>query len=276
MYSKISVQITFSAVSELKTKIEKLKESEGEVLDQYFQWATVRDELREFLREFHSSTDANMTIGIALTVFVTFAAASFFPESLRDVDAMIATVAILVWFVVAVLTSMMGVVLVYNIIWMHNKCRVDEEIRRDFQALQALQSKMDSLKRRVADLAVVCGEYSDSVLSSKPMENERKVASHGLKILVTLPELVEKQKKIHSTLLDPKLASLKQANTREEALMIVRQIQVDRLEHLSAGMVRSFVTDEMARVIPIKTKREHNQVMYFSFHLFRVWSFTKS
>ena len=47
MYSKISVQITFSAVSELKTKIEKLKESEGEVLDQYFQWATVRDELRD-------------------------------------------------------------------------------------------------------------------------------------------------------------------------------------------------------------------------------------
>ena len=270
MYSKISVQITFSAVSELKTKIEKLKESEGEVLDQYFQWATVREELREFLREFHSGTDANMTIHIVLAVLVTFAATSFFPESLRDVDAMIATVAILVWFVVAVLTSVMGVVLVYNIIWMHNKYRADKEIRRDFQALQALQSKMDSLKRRVADLAVVCGEHSDSVLSSKPMENERKVASHGLKILVTLPELVEKQKKIHSTLLDPKLASLKQANTREEALMIVKQIQVDRLERLSAGMVRSFVTDEMARVIPIKTKREHNQVMYFSFHLFRV------
>lgn len=264
MYSKISVQITFSAVSELKTKIEKLKESEGEVLDQYFQWATVREELREFLREFHSGTDANMTIHIVLAVLVTCAATSFFPVSLRDVGA------ILVWFVVAVLIPVMGVVLVYNIIWMHNKYRADKEIRRDFQALQALQLKMDSLKHRVADLAVVCGEHSDSVLSSKLMENERKVASHGLKILVTLPELVEKQKKIHSTLLAPKLASLKQAKTIEEALMIVRQIQVDRLERLSAGMVRSFVTYEMARVIPIKTKREHNQVMYFSFHLFRV------
>ena len=259
MYSKISVQITFSAVSELKTKIEKLKESEDEVLDQYVRWATVREELREVLREFHNGTDANMTIPMLFAAFVIGVATYIIPELSRDVDA------ILICFVV-----LMCVVLVYKNIGTQKNYSADKEISRDFQALQALQSKMDSLKHRVADLAVVYGEHSDSVLSSKPMENERKVASHGLKILGTLPELVEKQKKIHSTLLAPKLASLKQAKTRREALMIVRQIQVDRLERLSAGMVRSFVTDEMARVISSKTKREHNQVMYFSFHLFRV------
>lgn len=258
MYSKISVQITFSAVSELKTKIERLKESEDEVLDQYFRWATVREELREVLREFHNGTYANMTIPIMFTAVVTGVATYLFPELSRDVGAF------LFCFGVAVLMY-----IVYKNIGTQKNYSADKEISRDFQALQALQSKMDSLKHRVADLAVVCGEHSDSVLSSKPMENERKVASHGLKILGTLPELVEKQKKIHSTLL-VKLASLKQAKTRGEAFMIVRQIQVDRLEHLSAGMVRSFVTDEMARVISSKTKREHNQVMYFSFHLFRV------
>lgn len=258
MYSKISVQITFSAVSELKTKIERLKESEDEVLDQYFRWATVREELREVLREFHNGTYANMTISIMFTAVVTGVATYLFPELSRDVGAF------LFCFGVAVLMY-----IVYKNIGTQKNYSADKEISRDFQALQALQSKMDSLKQRVADLAVVCGEHSDSVLSSKPMENERKVASHGLKILGTLPELVEKQKKIHSTLL-VKLASLKQAKTRGEAFMIVRQIQVDRLEHLSAGMVRSFVTDEMARVISSKTKREHNQVMYFSFHLFRV------
>lgn len=254
--NKPSVEITFPAVSELETKLKKLEESQ-QVLDQFFHWARVREELREFLRGFRSGTDA-FTEDISSFVLLSVAGLFIFG-----------------WLWGALFIGVLAV-MIAKCSHMLNMYRAKKKVSRDLQALQALQLKVDSLKYRVADLAVIFGEHSDSVLSSRPQESklshlhkiqERKAVSHGLKIRRTLPELITKQRQIHSTLLPAMLVSLKQAKTEKEALVHL----VDWLECPNDGVmqaiVKSFVDDEIARAISMEAKGEHNQVLYFAYLL---------
>ena len=240
----------------MRRKLKKLEESQ-QVLDQFFHWARVREELREFLRGFRSGTDA-FTEDISSFVLLSVAGLFIFG-----------------WLWGALFIGVLAVIIA-KCSHMLNMYRAKKKVSRDLQALQALQQKVDSLKHRVADLAVIFGEHSDSVLSSRLKESKLSILRHihqrrkafsRFKIRRTLPELIAKQRQIHSTFLHAMLASLKQAKTEKEALVHL----VDWLECPNNGVmqaiVKSFVDDEIARAISMEAKGEHNQVMYFAYLL---------
>lgn len=242
----------------MREKLKELEESR-QVLDQFFHWARVREELREFLRGFRSGTDAfTEDISSFVLLATSMAGLSLFG-----------------WLWGALLIGVLAVITA-KCSHMLNVYRAEKIIGRDFQALEVLQLEVDSLKHRVADLAVIFGEHSDSVLSSRLKESKLSILRHihqrrkafsRFKIRRTLPELIAKQRQIHSTFLHAMLASLKQAKTEKEALVHL----VDWLKCPNYGVmlviVKSFVDDEIARAISMEAKGEHNQVMYFAYLL---------
>ena len=111
---------------------------------------------------------------------------------------------------------------------------VREAIVEDELACEWLYVSLDRLENCVADFAVFCRDYIDSVLSSDLVEDEfsfllsilRGTHSPGASAdtRVPLPTLLDEEMNIHDTRVSTLLEQLKPSATNQEALSITEQI----------------------------------------------------
>ena len=135
---------------------------------------------------------------------------------------------------------------------------IKREADQDEMALQELKSKVDSLKQRVACLAVLCRKHTELVLSSRLMESEfhflhnivrkREAEAEVSVLLFPLPEFIEKELNVHCTRLPNLLELLRRSEPNEKVQLALDEgplndeaIHVMIVDFIKKGFALSFL-----------------------------------